>query len=221
MGVFIKNHINDIFKNGTKYYYWNINSNFPKEKEKAQFFSSRCKFDLWNNYTKYIHHETSIESWSFSMSKDDNKLINFFLNYPHRLEQFIISFRSQAFKMIDVSILDRTLDTGGNLFTTYNMPLSGLEKELQELDEQIPKIDKFPLYTPNGIAYLSSREIWVLCCLSNGTQLKAVGGIISATDNAVERCWESIKNKTQCTDKTKIIKMYRNSMLESLCGHSN
>ena len=77
--AFIKNHINKIFKNGNKCDYSNINGDFSKEK--TQFLSARCKFGLCINYTRYIHYETSsIESWSFFMSKDDNKLINFLIN---------------------------------------------------------------------------------------------------------------------------------------------
>lgn len=218
--AFIRNHINEVFETNTKYHSWNVSPDLPSEKEKAEFIISRRKFDLWHDFTQYIHHETSIEAWGFSMPQSDSKLINFFFNNLHRLEQFIVSFRSKASKIIDVPISEKIMNTGKSLFSIEHTCEPIVEKKIREF-EQVIKIDKFPLCTPRGIVFLTFKEVLVLCCLNSGHQLKAIEKITGMSHNTVERCWESIKIKTQCTDKAKIIKMYKDSMLESLCKDLN
>src|SRR5688500_3364258 len=76
---FVSDYINTIFQNSTQYVLWDNNVKTIEEKAHKRFIVDSCAFDIWHGFSIYKHHTESLEAWHFGTTRDNHKIVNFYI----------------------------------------------------------------------------------------------------------------------------------------------
>ncbi len=218
---FITNHIRFVFRNKKSYHVWDSNYPALKDKDLEFFIQSRKQHAICHDFTIYKHHPTSLESWSFAATEQDELRINFYLNNLDILNGFILYFNEQACKIINKAKKLQISDQDPFFSNQDSEPSIEEEQKLQFMEEV--RIKEYPLLTPKGIIYLSRREIQCLSYKSKGKTAKEIAKKLTKknTDNnvnhrTVEVYFRNITQKARNQPMSIIIESFLESPLSNL-----
>ena len=212
---FVKDYIKRISETDTKYILWDNRPDIPREENFSQFILDSCSLDIWHGFSIYKKHDNSLEAWHFATTKENYEVINFYLNRLDLLYHFILYFKDQAGKIIDI------VDSQKRIYLEDKSSLDsakedgqGIAKIQNFIDQTV--IKRFPLTTERGVVFISKREAECVRHLSSSKTVKEIAKAMDLSPRTVESYLNNIKNKLNCSSKLEIINLFEKSCIQYL-----
>lgn len=174
--------------------------------------SALYDFNIWNGLSIFKQREDSIELWGFATDRQTENIQNFYIENIEFLKDFTASFNLNAADLI--------LPTRKNLavYRDFKPQLHIDEYDRKKIAEFIRStpINKRPLITSKGEVFLAKKELACLNLLASGRSAKQIAKTLKYSVRTIEKHLENIKHKIACEDKSNIIKIYKDSILNWL-----
>lgn len=174
--------------------------------------SALYDFNIWNGLSIFKQREDSIELWGFAADRQTEKMQNFYIENIEFLKDFTASFNLNAADLI--------LPSKRNLAMYLDFkPLIYLDEyDSRKIDEFIKStpINKKPIITSGGEVFLATKELKCLHLLASGKNAKQIAQSLKSSVRTIEKHLENIKRKVASGDKTNVINIYKDSVLNWL-----
>ncbi|MBY0500641.1 MAG: helix-turn-helix transcriptional regulator [Alphaproteobacteria bacterium] len=168
--------------------------------------------NIWNSLDIYDRKEDYIDIAHFASSRDNIKIVNFYMNNIIFLKDFFRFFKKVFEKKIflfyekyDLSLLSfcQSEKNIGDIVNNKLFHSSLTQTELELLSHQ--NLKKIPFFINSKSVALTSREIECLFYLSRGKTKKEIGRLVGLSPRTVESYLNNIKYKTHAFDKSNLI----------------
>jgi len=199
--------------NAYKYFLW------PPHHQDDNILSSLYTHNIWNGLSILQRYKNYVEVWSFSSTRENDAIKNFYINNLEEIKFFIKSFQYKASKFINLS-KNRPLAIIKNPFDiSYIAEQENAELKAKKVfkEESYPK--KFLLTAPKKEKIiLTKREYECLCEISKGKTYKEVAKALSLESKSinartVESYVNNIKDKFVLNNKSDLIEVYHNLLI--------
>lgn len=170
-------------------------------KPKGKHLTLLHEYNLWHIFHIYMKNDCATELFVFATNKENEEIVNFYLNKASLLKQFIIHFKTQY--------RDILKHNQNNLIHSHLR----MEETLTSSEEDKLKnwnIDKFYL---DDQSYLTKRELECAQELIKGHTIKEIARALKASPRTIEIHVNNIKLKTGSHFKSQLVKTLINSGL--------
>jgi DNA-binding CsgD family transcriptional regulator len=176
---------------------------------KGSHCSALYDFNIWNTLSIYQKQKNYIEGWAFGTDRNNDQILDLYLNKVAFLKKFIIYFNQCTQGVIDIRDKDQLIQTEHNLIFEQQKEVN---KDVRSLRALLNKInhDKVLLRLPEKNVLLSKRETECLVLLCRGKTVKGIGQVLDISPRTVESYINKIKAKTGCAYKSDIISLCNN-----------
>lgn len=162
-----------------------------------------CKdFGIWNALAIYDKSNEYGDHWFFGASRDNQQIINFYINNLDVLQHFILYFKDKISHLFD------TKDSS-KLISTKICPLKKKyekEENIQNFMNEI-RYNKYHLEGQYSGTFLSKREAECLLYFSQGRTMKEIAARIHLSPRTIETYINNIKNKVGCHTKGELVSL--------------
>lgn len=162
---------------------------------------------MWHELSIYKRYSTHIEMWNFTTCKDNEQIVNFYINNITLFERFIVYFKNQASNVLDYTDNDKLL-TRSNKIVLDNNNLHTRTKN----HDFIANTTLDYINTSAGKTHISSREVECLYLLSKGHTVKEIAQILDISPRTVDTYIERLKQKLQCNFKSELIQKFKSDL---------
>lgn len=174
--------------------------------------TAHCKalcndFNIWNALTIYERFENYGSLWFFATTKENEMILDLYLNDLDILRKFILYFKEKAQHLLLFNDKSRIINMQINPLVDKFQTDLGIEKFLSE-----SQISKYYLNKEENNISLSKREFECLKILSKGKTIKEVGKLLNLSPRTIESHINSAKQKTGCFYKDNIIDIIHNNI---------
>ncbi|MDX2164341.1 MAG: helix-turn-helix domain-containing protein [Gammaproteobacteria bacterium] len=143
-----------------------------------------------------------IESFGFSTSSSNQKIMDFYLNHQDVLEQFCLYFKEQAKELIHLS-------ESSLLYTDIGPIENKAEETPSKLLKDFLIKDKYLIEnTEKNIVKMTKIEFLILYHMSNGLSAKQIGRLMGISFRTVECHLLQVKSKLLAKNKVDVIMKY-------------
>ena len=204
---FVRSHVKGVYDKEIKYILWDNAPSPARDKIHSNFIADSCGFDIWHGFSMYRHNKKSVEAWHFATTKENSRVINFYLNNIKILNRFILYFQDKAADIIYPS------DAGKLVIMNDREPLydnvapifsgSNVNEFMTQTD-----IKRHQLQTKNGVIYLSRREKECLLHLAMLRTTKDMANRMNLSSRTIEAYLNNIKKKTNCYTKSQLMEVF-------------
>ena len=176
--------------------------------------------NIWNGLSVLQRHGDYIEMWSFASTRENDKIINFYINNLDNIKLFIKSFRYKASKFIDPSkkrVPLTSLKT--NMDQNYLHTQESAEKMPKRVFEEEVTPRKFIITSSTkGRVILTKREYECLAEIAKGKTYKEAAQSLSShsksiNDRTVESHINRAKDKFKVDNTSLLIAIYHDSLI--------
>jgi DNA-binding CsgD family transcriptional regulator len=189
---------------GVRYALW---EGFKRDK----VFDGLYNHNMGNGFSIYEKNKEYVDYFDFASHKDNNQMVNLYMNNLHLLLRFIEYFKEKIFLMVDFKdkknfLLPKKFVSfneiprgetfkikGRDVFSNYN--LAGKEARCQ-----------------NEAFNLTNRELRCLRLLSEGKTTKEVSQSLSISPKTVESYIQMAKMKFEAVTKEELITFYKRNL---------
>lgn len=191
--------------------YNEFHTNILIGKPKTRLHKILFSLNMWNSVSVYIKTEKYIEVFHLATSRDNEKIIDFYINHKELLQRFIYYFRD---KLHDKNIKEIPYTAPNAFYRAFYNCNEGKTRQTQEaflIDKFIKQtnIEKFYLMTHD--IFISKREMECLYYLSLGKSAKEIGRILKISPRTVESYLINIRRKVGLNTKNELISLsYKN-----------
>lgn len=206
---FIIEYVRTIYQNSTHYVLWNNDSTLPREQIFKKFIIDSCGFDIWHGFSIYKNHKDSLEAWHFATTKDNFKIINFYLNHLDLLNRFISYFQNKAASLLNIADPKKLI-----VLHKFEYIIDKLDEisSNEVIDNYInqTKIKHYSINTSRGMINISNREAECIAYLSMSRTVKEIALLMKLSPRTVESYLESAKRKLGCWTRSQLVESFLN-----------
>ncbi|MBN8828670.1 MAG: hypothetical protein J0H68_08180 [Sphingobacteriia bacterium] len=174
-----------------------------------KFVQAMHRFNVWHGISIYKRSNDLIEMWNFATYKNNENILNFYLNNLSLLEKFIIYVKNKAGDIFNPSNNGIWLNRKKSIILPQAFDNSKAHQFLSETS-----LDKFKL--ENSSATLTKKEMDYLYYLSLGKSIKEISYIMNISPRTLETRLNYMKNKLNCSYKSDLIQVFHESSLKDL-----
>jgi DNA-binding CsgD family transcriptional regulator len=157
----------------------------PREKSHVMLHD----FDIWNGYSTIQINKSGIEHWGFATQRENERIVDLYLNESTIFSKFMLYFRDNANDIINNECVE------GLPITNLRIPAPAEEREIANPD---PFLNKLKRYYINNNTYLTSREIECLYWISKGKTIEMTADILHISPRTVKAYVSNIKERLGC-----------------------
>lgn len=164
---------------------------------RGKFNQALYEHDIWNSLTIAKRETNAVETWCFGTKRDNEKMLDFYLNNMRILNHFILYFME---KTHDIITSCRTED----LIVTQGLRAESSQSENESVRQFLAQtsIKRFWI---GDQEYLSRREVECLQYLLRGQSLKSIAQLLNISIRTVETHINNIKRKLGCNYKSELL----------------
>ena len=144
-----------------------------------------------------------LESAIFATSRGNDKILDFYLNYPDLLKQFIQHFQHAANPLIKKASEKRMLLDAD--FTKSMSEASKIRHLFEQMFPSLPTQDMHPVGNKRAIIHLTKREKECLVLLCQGKSAKCVAAELFISQRTVETHVVKMREKFDCRNTTELV----------------
>lgn len=189
----------------------------PLGKKRLSFLTGEAKsehtqalkaFDIWNVMIIYKRFSNYGEFWFFSSSKQNQEIINFYVNHFDIFEHFIFYFKEKMYDYINLNDKEALIKTNLKPLESSNT-LNHIK--IDEYFQKTP-IRKY-FFHANRNAFLSKREFQCLKEILGGRTSKETARSLGIAAKTVEAHLQNIKDRTNLRSKSDLNKLFKENVL--------
>ncbi len=175
--------------------------------------SALYEHDIWNGLSIFKQRDDSVELWGFASHRQATDLQSFYIENLELLKKFTGLFNNTAANLI--------LPSSSNLaiykdFTNSDALLDDYESKWVFDFINATPLTKYPLLHNNKEIFLSKREMQCTHLLAMGKSVKQMALALEMSDRTVAKHLENIKKKFEHQDRSQLIQIYKDSILNWL-----
>lgn len=161
------------------------------------------------DYNEYFH---------FTSTKNNNNVLNFYLNNLHILEQFTAYFKEVAKEVINLT--KPLVPTKNIIFAKNESVITNTDDSYESLTNQF-KIDHLKLMVGKQQVLLTRSELDCLISFLHGNTAKEIAAKIFKSNRTVEHHLKSIKKKLRCRSRAEIYRLIEKNQVFNLLYNYN
>lgn len=202
-----KKYFENLFYNDINFYdLQNIHENDSQvhviyKEPKTKHFKALYENNIWNIFIKYERFKDFCNVWFFAADKENESILDFYINHQNVLKHFMLYFRDNFSELIKNPPAHSLIKT--------HVPLSHqTEKEERRLYDFFSKTEIKKYYLAEDF-YFSKKETECLFHLSCGKTLKEIAHVTHLSPKTIEFYINNMKRKTGCTFRSQLINLFR------------
>lgn len=174
---------------------------------KDDYTSWLYNFGLWHSCSIYKRQNDIIEGWVFVPHRENQKILDFYLNSRNVLKNFIYYFNEKAKDHI------YTNDTQKLIHLNIKKPDLSIKKN--NYNEYMDKLNikNFRIEVKNREILLTKKELECVTYLLKGYSTKRIASNMNASPRTIERYLDQLKSKMNLKRKGEIIEACENTFL--------
>jgi DNA-binding CsgD family transcriptional regulator len=171
-------------------------------REKSHVMLHNC--DIWNGYSIIQKNKTGIEHWGFATQRENDRIVDSYLNESNIFNKFMLYFRDNANDLI-------------NNERAEGLPITNfrISAPTEEEQEASPFLNKFKRYYINNHTYFTPREIECLYWLSKGKTIEMTAEILHLSPRTVKEYISNVKERMGCNTFFQLGMIYQSLDLNS------
>ena len=169
-------------------------------------------FNVAHGLSFYWRGESKVEGFHFGTVKENELIINFYLNHMNMLKRFARFFKNNAFEHLTPIRPHRALSSETSVFSEIKK-LESKKKPI--LPPSMDLWDDFNTHIGNS-QHLSKREVECLALLAHGKRVREIARYLLISPRTVESHLNFVKLKLDLTT-SQIIDYYWDSNLSWIC----
>jgi DNA-binding CsgD family transcriptional regulator len=166
-------------------------------------FNSMYEFDIWNGLVYYIKHDNYIETFTFSSTRDNPQVKQFYLNNLELLNSYITYFKSKGHELIN--------NTDKRILLPYPSAKEHNAPCISSATNNFLNQTRLKFYSVSMGArdvLLTRREMDCLYCLSRGKTIKETAKLLGISPRTVEYYINLAKEKTRIMNSSELIQAF-------------
>jgi DNA-binding CsgD family transcriptional regulator len=168
------------------------------------------QINIWNGISFYHKTKEYTEAFGFASNKENDNILNFYINKKSILDLFFVFFKEKNSDLINIQDENKFIQPISIFHNDIASPSALLDSNI--IENFLKNITTEKFYLKNGIS-LGKREGECLTYFSTGKTAKEIARIMNLSPRTVESYIINVKRKVGINKKSELIDLFLDNMI--------